>query len=380
MVVRVAESEKKLNPYPIWAPRYWGGMTVSGWWNLLRRNGFAIHPSRILWALAISAATPPNSLAALAQSLIYSRRVRATELTAPPVFVIGHWRSGTTYLQELLSLDPRNSAPTTLQTYCANNFLVTHWFIKNLLGWMLPSRRPMDDVEISWDSPQEDEWAMSTMGFPAPYQKIAFPCNPPPALNYLDMEGLTDRELDRWTDALKFFFKAVTLRTGRRLVLKSPHHTGRIHVLSRLFPDARFIHISRDPYTLLPSTVRMYRAFEETQSLQVPPKTGLEEYVLSTGQRVYNSYLKHCGSLPANRLCEVRFEDLTRDGVGTMERIYQQLDLGHFDTARPAMEEYSGRRKSYQKNSYNFPTQWKEQIEHHWQHYFEHFGYERKPD
>ena len=375
MVNSVAQNERKFHRYPIWAPRYWGGMTVSGWWRLLRSNGFAIHASRMPWVLLITAVTPFNNLAALLQLVLFDRRIRKTPLLEPPVFVIGHWRSGTTYLQELLNLDPLHAAPTTLQTYGANHFLISQWFVTRFLSWMLPARRPMDDVEISWSSPQEDEWAMSTMGLPSPYQKIAFPCNQPPALDYLDMDQLKPADLDRWSAALVYFFKAVTLKTGKRLILKSPHHTGRIHVLSRLFPDARFVHISRDPYTLLPSTVRMYRAFEDTQSLQVPPRDGLERYVLATGERVYRSYFRHRRELSANRLCEVTFEELTRDTVGTMEKIYRQLELGDFSAARPAVEECAGRRESYQKNRYLFPAEWKEEIENHWKDYFNYFGY-----
>jgi len=380
VVSSVAENERRFHRYPIWAPRYWGGMTVSGWWGLLSRNRFAVHPSRMPWAILISAVVPFNSLLALLQCILFSRKINKTQLCGPPVFVIGHWRSGTTYLQELLSLDPRHAAPTTLQTYAANHFLVSQWFVTRFLSWMLPARRPMDNVEISWNSPQEDEWAMSTMGLPAPYQKIAFPCNSPPALDYLDMDSLSPAELDRWSAALVSFFKAVTLKTGRQLILKSPHHTGRIHVLSRLFPDARFVHISRDPYTLLPSTVRMYRAFEETQSLQVPPQEGLERYVLETGERVYHSYFRHRGELPNNRLCEVTFEELTQDSVGTMEKIYRQLELGDFGVARPAVEEYAGRRENYQKNRYLFPAEWKSEIQTHWKDYFDHFGYPRQTE
>lgn len=352
-------------------------MTVSGWWRLLKSNRFAFHASRIYWVLIITAFAPINSIGALVQSILFNRRIRETEFVAPPIFVIGHWRSGTTYLQELLSLDPHHASPTTLHAFAANHFLITEWFITRFLHWLLPSRRPMDEVELSWNSPQEDEWGLSTMGLPSSCQKIAFPCNPPPALDYLDMDHLSPAELDRWCAGLMHFFKAVTLQTGKRLVLKSPYHTGRIHILRRMFPDARFVHISRDPYTLLPSTVRMYRAFEDTQSLQVPPTEGLERYVLDTAQRMYGSYFRHRDELPANRLCEVSFEELTRDGVGTIERIYRELELGDFSNAQPAVAEYSGRRKSYQKNKYAFPTDWKEEIEDCWKDYFDNFGYPR---
>jgi hypothetical protein len=353
-------------------------MGITGWFRLLRVNQFRVHPSRLLWAIVITLCVPGNSLLSAIQQLLFGRRIRSTQLAAPPIFVIGHWRSGTTYLQELFSLDPRLAAPTTYQVYAANHFLISQWFVRRFLGWMLPSRRPMDDVEISWDSPQEDEWALSTMGIPSPYQCIAFPQNPPPWLNYLDMEGLKPGELDRWCGALDHFFRGVTLLTGKRLVLKSPHHTGRLHVLRKLFPEARFVHISRDPYTLLPSTVRMYRAFESTQALQRTDDHGLEQYVLSTGRRVYQSYLRHSSEVPSDRLCEVTFDELTQDGLGTMEKIYRQLELGDFAPARDSVAEYVRSRRSYQRNQYDFPAQQRLEIENAWKDYFDHFGYPRQ--
>src|SRR3954469_16642118 len=43
------------------------------------------------------------------------KRVAAQELAAPPVFVIGHGRSGTTHLHELLSRDPQFGCVTLMQ-------------------------------------------------------------------------------------------------------------------------------------------------------------------------------------------------------------------------------------------------------------------------
>ena len=61
-----------------------------------------ITPSRIPLALSVSAATAANSLLAGTQSLFWNRRIEATKLPDDPIFVVGHWRSGTTLLHELL--------------------------------------------------------------------------------------------------------------------------------------------------------------------------------------------------------------------------------------------------------------------------------------
>lgn len=43
------------------------------------------------------------------------------------------------------------------------------------------------------------------------------------------------------------FLKQITYLRPKRIVLKSPTYTGRIRVLQQMFPDARFVHIVRDP-------------------------------------------------------------------------------------------------------------------------------------
>ena len=43
--------------------------------------------------------------------------------------IIGHWRSGTTMLHELLILDPRHTFPNTYQCFEPLHFLWTEWFV-----------------------------------------------------------------------------------------------------------------------------------------------------------------------------------------------------------------------------------------------------------
>jgi omega-hydroxy-beta-dihydromenaquinone-9 sulfotransferase len=43
---------------------------------------------------------------------------------------------------------------------------------------------------------------------------------------------------------------------------------------------------------------------------------------------------------PAGRFHEIRFEELERDPLGQMRRLYKQLDLAGFETLRPGYERY----------------------------------------
>ena len=347
------------------------------WLGMLRRNGFRIHPSRLPWVLTTTAVSPFNTGMYWLQEAIYGRRIRATKPVAPPVFILGHWRTGTTFLHEMLWHDERFSSPSNYQVYATNHFLLTESISQKYLKFLLPGKRPMDNVTLKWESPQEDEWARITMGLPSPYQRVAFACEPAPYPEYLNMDGVDPRGLTEWKDAFQKFLQCVTLRTGKRLVFKSPHNTGRIKLLHQMYPDARFIHVTRDPYTFFPSTLRMHRAFDFSQSLQKPPKNdGLEEQVLACGKQMYDSYLDYRSELPASQLVDVRYDELVSDPIGTMSRIYSQLELGDVEPALDGFQKYLGPRKNYVTNRHQLPSYWQDRIRSEWSRYFEAFGYD----
>jgi hypothetical protein len=346
------------------------------WFQLLYRNGFRIHPSRIPWALMTTATTPMNTAMYNLQQLVFGRRIRATKPVAPPIFILGHWRTGTTFLQELLWHDPRLATPSNYQTYATNHFLLTEHLAQKYLKFLLPQKRPMDNVTLQWDSPQEDEWARVTMGLPSPYLRVAFAAETPPFSDYLDLENLSSAEVDVWKNGFMHFLQCVTLRTGKRLVFKSPHNPARIKLLHQMFPDARFIHVTRHPFTFFPSTLRMYRSFDYSQSLQESPESdGLESYVLEYGRRRYERYLTYRPEVPENQIIDVRYDELTSDPIGTMRQVYEQLELGDVEPALAGFEKYLLPRKNYVTNRHELPTYWQERIRAEWCRYFEVFGY-----
>src|SRR5687768_14204774 len=109
-------------------PRFWHGMLFSGWVRLAVRNRFAVSLGRLPVALSVSCFSVGNSLLRLMQERVYGRKAANTPIKEPPVFIIGHWRSGTTLLHELLVLDKRHNFPTTYQCFAPGHFLVTEGF------------------------------------------------------------------------------------------------------------------------------------------------------------------------------------------------------------------------------------------------------------
>ncbi|MDO4576050.1 MAG: sulfotransferase [Planctomycetia bacterium] len=365
----------------MWVPRIWNGMRFSTFLKLLAKNRFLVDPYR--WPMAainLFAGCVTSSLKTY-ERLFLDSKIQAVELKHDPVFIIGHWRSGTTMLHEILIRDPQFSYPDTFACFAAEHFLISRKFLTSIL--MLPDKRPMDNVAFGWTTPQEDEFALCSMGIPSPYYHLAFPRNMKwegryeELQKYLDLSNLTDAEMKRWQDGMRWFLKELTYRDDRRLVLKSPTHTARVGVLRKMFPNAKFIHISRNPYTLYASTVNLWKRFLESEAFQSTDGAYLEELVFESLTRMYTAYFRDSADMEPSQLIEIRYEDLCADKVGTMEKVYQQLDLGDFESVRGSLEKYAEEHKNYKKNKFEIAPALEEKISQRWKIYIDRYGADR---
>lgn len=373
-----AYSTTPLRPYYPWTPRFWHGMDFLTWMRLLAHNRFAISPSRLPLAALITVATVLNTFASVFDQLLFSHRVRRTKLKEPPLFVIGHWRSGTTLLHELLMLDPRNTCPNTYQCFAPHHFLWTEWFVPVLFRWSLPATRPMDEMRAGWDRPQEDEFALANLGVPSPYLVWAFPNHGPVADEYLDLRSLPADEREGWKSSWQKFVQRIALvASGRRIVLKSPTHTARLRTILEVFPDAKFVHIVRDPLVLFPSTVRLWKSLSRVQGLQTPREDigWIEGQVLDTFVRMYERFEQDRERVPSGNLIDVRYEELVANPVGQMRAIYERLNLGDFSDIEPAVARYALKNRNYHTNKYVLPQEVADRIRGRWAPYFQRYGY-----
>ena len=381
-----ANRPTEFHRYPFYAPRFWHGMRPLAWLGLLREGSFQVHPSRWSHVLGVSLAVPANTLLAEIQRLVFGRRLAVAELHGPPVFIIGHWRSGTTLLHELMVLDERYSSPSTFQCFAPHHFLITEWIFQRFFRWLLPGKRPMDNMATGWDRPQEDEFALMNLGLPSPYRHIAFPRQKPRYLEYLDFSNVDRDAIDEWLRRLRKFLLAVSSVTGRPLVIKSPTHTGRIAELASAFPDARFIHVTRDPRSLFPSTCRLWHSLAEIQGLQVPRACDQagdngevspeKAYVIECFQRMYGAFLRDRSAIEPGRMVEIRYEDLVANPVDTLNLIYCNLRLSDFDSVRPTIQKWAdSEHRAYRVNRHQLSDDDEQLIRDRWQDYFEAYGY-----
>jgi hypothetical protein len=358
-----------------WTPRMWEGCDFFAWLRLLVRNRFAVEGPYVYIAVIVTVVSFFHTLLRLLQTALYGGRVRRTPILEAPLFIVGHWRTGTTLLHELLILDERHTFPTTYECLEPNHFLLTERYLTRFLPFLMPSRRPMDNMAAGWDRPQEDEFALCMLGQPSPYLTIAFPNRLPQDQEALDLDGLAPRARRSWKRAFSRFLQQLTFRRPGRLILKSPTHSCRIRHLLEMFPEARFVHIVRDPYVVFPSTVNLWKALYETHGLQRPTFAGLEEHVVCTFTHLYDKLEEGKRLVDPRRFHELRYEDLVRDPVGEMRTLYERLEMGGFERVLPRLERYLETMKDYQTNRYRLTPELRAEITRRWGGVIRRYGY-----
>jgi hypothetical protein len=359
-------------------PRLWQGCSLDAWLRLMIRNRCAVAPPYWHIAGVVTNVSIWHSVLRLVQDAWFGDRVNHTPIRHAPLFIIGHWRTGTTLLHEMLILDERHTFPNTYQCLAPHHFLLTEKWMTRLFWWLMPQHRPMDNMEAGWDKPQEDEFALCMLGQPSPYMTIGFPNRPPQDQDAFDLERLPKRDLAHWKEAFLRFLSQLTYHDPRRLVLKSPTHSCRIPTLLELFPDARFVHIVRDPYVVFPSTVNLWKTLYKTHGLQTPRFVGLEEHVFATFTHLYERIETGKQLIRSGRFHEVRYEDLIRDPMSEMKLLYERLELGEYQQVRPRLEQYLATHAGYKTNRYrSLSPELEAEITRRWGKVIRQYGYER---
>lgn len=359
-----------------WNPRFWDGATVSVWFKALAAGKGRCSLSRVPMGLIVTLLSPFNSTCAFCQRLFFGKRIRRQELAAPPIFILGHWRSGTTLLHEYLIRDDRFTFADTFTCFAPSHFLFSRKWLSPMVGFLMPKKRPMDNMAAGLSRPQEDEFALCALGVPSPYLNILFPNNPPIRQDYLTLRDVSEADREKWLDAFEGLLKALTVAEPKTVVLKSPPHTGRIRTLLKRFPDAKFIYIHRNPYVLFPSTFNLWIKLSKTHGLQIPKEKGLAEKVLSDFEKMDAAYVEDRSLLKEGQLSEIAFDDLTSDPVAVMEKIYSDIGLDGFENVRETFEAFAGTQKNYKKNRFEIPPEIAEAISRRWRGYLDRYHYE----
>lgn len=247
-----------------------------------------------------------------------------TGASMPPIVLVGHWRSGTTLLHELITAGKDFCWPSTEACMNPQRFLSGLEQKSDKI-----SRRPMDGMTISAASPQEDEFALFCLGAPSPYEALLIPGAMKDAAARSEVDKLAPEERRQWEAAFLTFLGAVQKRhSDRTVVLKSPPHAFRIAAIRRLVPGARFVAITRDPEAVFASTRRLWQDMWDLYA--VAPKPGAkarDKAILQNMLAVHRALKGGMAALPPGGGIAVTYEELVSDPQNLLRRIGEVLSL-----------------------------------------------------
>jgi omega-hydroxy-beta-dihydromenaquinone-9 sulfotransferase len=347
--------------------------------NILRLSHYAIgiHPRYGLRLLLIAITSLITLPLRLWEKMVWERRITNTPIAHPPIFIIGHWRSGTTHLHNLICQDPAFGYLSMYQSMVPDCSLVGRNWLKSLLSKIVPIKRPMDNMTWPIDAPQEEEIALAKTMPHSFYTQFLFPHSTLKLFKKFVL--LQDASEAFMREFKRKYYRLLQIATihadGKQLVLKNPVNTARIRLLLELFPEAKFIHIHRCPYDVFASTRNLRHNLLSLTTLQSIDLNNVDRTILELYEDMMQQYFRDRPSIPSGQIVEVGFDDLDRDPLKVLQHIYKELDLPSFNDASPAFASYIASQQAYQKNQFALSVQERELIDRRWAFAFQRFGY-----
>ena len=184
------------------------------------------------------------------------------------------------------------------------------------------------------------------------------------------MKDVPSSSIEDWKKGYMFFLKKVSIANNhRQLVLKNPPNTARIKLLLSLFPDAKFIHIVRNPFDVFASNRRFWEVIRNNYVLGSTRSVNTDRLILDSYAGIMQQYQEQKELIPQKRLVEISYEDFIDQPVQTMRNLYSKFELGDFELCKPAMINFVDQQKKYELLHHRLDKESKNLIVQKWDPY-----------
>lgn len=297
--------------------------------------------------------------------LLYERRIVNHQLEKAPIFILGHWRSGTSHLQDLMSKPVDYTTTSLYKSAFADTYMLTENWLKipiNRIVSFFKMRYSIQRMPFDFDLAAEMDMGVTLMCslqgytwgfvFAKRFEAMAYP---------LITVG-DESNYKNWLEDYDYLIKKLSyFSKGKRIIIKSPGDTARVDALLEKYPNAKFVFIHRDAVDVFHSTRYLWNTVQSQFSLQKIPQQAIDQKIIETYKLVMTKYLDSRNNIPKAQLIEVEFKNLRTQPIETLTAIFQYLDLGELPKADilPFLRE----NKSYKTNRYTTSPELKALLE-----------------
>jgi omega-hydroxy-beta-dihydromenaquinone-9 sulfotransferase len=330
--------------------------TLRNWLRLLwlyGRQFDVAHWPRVVQITVFVAATIPIRVF---ERLRFGAAIRRHRLSEAPIFIVGHWRSGTTNMHNLLLQDPQFASVTMLHCAIPSGFLTWGWLARRILKRRLPKSRPMDAVPLGIDEPMSEDFALAGLTHMSHYLNYFFPRIADQTFRRTVLfEDVSPLDVTHWSDHYEFLLRKISYAVGgKRLMLKNPPNLGRIPEVLKRFPDARFIHVYRNPWLVHASSMKLMQRFTESLAFQSHDLSEIETFVSRRYAAIMEKWFADRALIPPENLIELRHEDIVAQPMTVVESVYRHFGLQSWPETEPGLKAYIDTLAEYQNNKYEF--------------------------
>jgi omega-hydroxy-beta-dihydromenaquinone-9 sulfotransferase len=316
-----------------------------------------------------------SSIFAGIENARYHKKIAETKITQDPVFIVGHWRTGSTFLHQLMSKDPGLYAPTLFDVAQPECLLSAYTYFSPVFAALVDKHRPMDNVKLGMNEPQEDEYAMYRLTGFSPLERLIFPKSEKYFLDETPDWLPLGKEHIIWEEKLRYFLQKLTLKSGKRIVSKNPFNSLRIETLGKMFPGSVFIRIVRNPLDVVPSSIHMWNIVRQQNCLSEKGRCPGVEEVSAMMAKIESELSRRLSELPPSRSVTTRYEDLVNSPVEELWRIYVALGLTFHKDLETHVTGFLSEVAGFEKNRFRLDSDQENCIRHNLKNYMQQFNY-----
>ncbi|WP_164503599.1 sulfotransferase family protein [Pleionea sediminis] len=275
------------------------------------------------------------------------------EVIKEPIFIVGLPRTGSTMLHRLLACDPAlrwlrgwesHGVVPPVDNKSRDRKIASVRAAVTLMDIMEPRLKPIHPVSVT--GPEECLGLLANS-----FDTIVS--------NFFN----TDMEFSRWTrnrdttSSYEFYKTQLQIlqyssQYKGQWLLKSPMHTHGMEAIIKVFPDAKFIQMHRDPRDVIASICSLTQKFQELVAGPIDPIVCGKEQL-----ELWPESLEKCAkareNIPSDRIVDIFYPELIADTIGTVRSAYNQIGLTLSPEAESAMRmRIANRSKNRKRHHY----------------------------